>query len=165
MKLNSYSIIELTIVIGIIGILTAIMVPLLGSFAPQTRLNGDAKIILSSLRKVQQLSISGQRRYGIDFYPDEDRYTLFRRDINGGVTITDIETINLSSGINIQNINFDGVVQAVSPESIIRIQFDSFGAPRDTDDNHIHAEIIINNQKNATLTIDVRKNTGHVKIL
>ncbi|MFC1656871.1 Tfp pilus assembly protein FimT/FimU [Patescibacteria group bacterium] len=165
MKFKTYSIIELTIVIGIIAILTAITVPLLGSFAPQTRLNGDAKIILSSLRKAQQLSITGQRRYGIDFYPEDNKYTLFRRDVNGGVTITDIETINLSSGINISEINFDDVEQIANEDGYIRIQFNSFGAPRNSDDNDIHAEIIINNQKNATLNIDVRKNTGHVKIL
>ncbi len=162
---KSYSIVELVVVIGIIALLTGVLVPLLGWFAPQTRLNGDAKIIMSSLRKAQQLSISGQRRYGIDFYPDENKYTLFRRDINGGVTISDVETINLSSGINIQNINFDGITQIISPGGAIRMQFDSFGAPRNSDDDHIHGEVIIKNQKNATLSIDVRKNTGHVKIL
>lgn len=165
MKYKVYTVIELMVVVGIIGILTAVIIPLLGMYAPQTRLNGDTRIIMSALRKAQQLSITGQRRYGIDFYPEEQEYRLFRKDVNGEVTITNIETINLSSGINLEGILFDDIAETISPDGYIRIQFDSFGAPRDSDDNHIHAQIIINNQKNATLTIDIRKNTGHVKIL
>lgn len=164
MKYKSYSIAEIIVVVCIIALLSSILVPLLGMFAPKTRLIGDAKVMMSALRKVQQWSISGEKRYGIDFYPDERKYILFRRDINNGVVIIEVETVDLSSNINIQKINFDGVATAANPEGYIRVQFDSFGAPRDENDNHIHAEVFLINQKNDTLTVDIRKNTGHVKI-
>ena len=164
MKHKSYSIVEMIIVVSIIGIIAGITVPLLGMYYPQTRLNGDAKILMFALRKTQQWSITGEKRYGIDFYPTENEYILFRKDINDGISITEIETIKLSTGIEINKIQFNDVVQTPTAEGCIRIQFDSFGAPRNANDSHIHAEIVLINSKNATLKVDVRKNNGHIKI-
>jgi prepilin-type N-terminal cleavage/methylation domain-containing protein len=162
-KRHGYTIVEILVVIGVIGILTAILVPLLGLYAPKTRLRGDSKILMSALRKAQQWSITGERRYGIDFYPTQNEYKIFRKDydpISGTTIVVVLETVDLSSDIEISAIAYDGTAQTGNP----RIQFDSFGAPRDDSDDHTQATITLSNQDQDQLTVEVVKNTGHVKI-
>ena len=158
------TIIEILVVVGIIAIVSASLVPLIGMFAPTTRLSGDAKILVSSSRKAQHLSMSTQKRYGIKFYRSLAEYRLFVREFNedtGTYEISETETVSLSIGINFDRIEIEGVEQTVDP----RIYFDAFGAPKDVDENHIHMQITLINTKNQTKTIDIRKNTGHVKTL
>ena len=159
----AYSLLELLIVIAIMGIIAGTLIPLLGMYAPGIRLSGDAKTLMSALRKTQQWSISGEKRFGVNFYPEQNQYRLFRRDVDDitqEITITEIETIDLSSNIEIQEIVFNTEIQNGDP----RIQFDSFGAPRNADDEHIQAEISLINAKGAILKIAIRKNTGHISI-
>lgn len=160
---SAYSLLELLIVIAIMAIIAGTLIPLLGMYTPGIRLSGDAKTLMAALRKTQQWSISGEKRFGINFYPEQNQYRLFRRDVDEitqEITITEIETIDLAPNIKIHTIVFDSEIQNDDP----RIQFDSFGAPRNTDDQHIQIEISLINSKNAILKIAIRKNTGHISI-
>jgi len=156
------TIIEMIVVIGIIAILSATLVPLLGRFAPSIRLSGDSRMIVSALRRAQQFSISTEKRYGIKFYPSQKEYQLFSREYDedsGEYNDKEIETIKLSDGISFDRIKIDGVEVSGDQE----LYFDPFGAPKGSDNNHIGMQIILINNQNQSKTINIRKNTGHVK--
>lgn len=161
---SGYTILEMIVVITIIGIIAGFLVPLLGNLAPGRRLNGDSKNLLAHLRQVQEASISNQKRHGIELLPDENAYNLIRREVDegtGDISYQVIESIDLSSGIEITNLTLDGVNQ----EDNYIILFNSFGEPRDITDEAVAVQITLQTDTGDSKTVEIKKNTGHAEIL
>ena len=158
------TIVEMLVVIAVIAILTTILVPLLGVYAPTVRLSGGAKVMAAAVRKAQQLSMSTEKRYGVKFYTSLDEYRLFVREFDedsGEYVVDEFETVDLSTGINFATIVIDGEEQTGDVE----LYFDAFGSPKDIDSQHISMQVTIQNTKGKVKTVDIKKNTGYVKTI
>jgi len=75
---NSFTLIELLIIISVIGIITIISIPAFRFFQPTLQLNSISREIISDLRYAQQLSITEQIEYCVRFFPIEKKYKIIQ---------------------------------------------------------------------------------------
>jgi type II secretory pathway pseudopilin PulG len=146
--MKSFTLIELLIIIGIIGILTLIGVPAFRAAQPGIELAGQIRDLATDLRYAQQLSVSEQLVHGVRFFTSDSKYQIIRY----GATEEILKEKFLSDNINFHQITGFG---DASPKEA---KFNSYGAAVE------EGEIILINTKNQeTQKISV-KPSGFVKI-
>lgn len=67
---KGFTFIELVVVLGIVGILSAVIVPSLSQFLPGVQLNGSVRTLSGDLRVAQEKTITEQKQYLIRFFPN-----------------------------------------------------------------------------------------------
>ena len=146
-KIRGMTLIEMLVVIGVIGILLATLTPSVSRYAKGVSLNGEAKVLTSTLREAQEKTITEQKRYLIRLRPESapPSYDLVALTESGeelqktftlrsGETMTVEETIasnevifspdggpSASGNITISN-GTDSKIVNVSPAGFISIQ-------------------------------------------
>jgi len=142
-KLKGFTLAELLVIIGVIGILAFFTMPALRNFQSTMRLNGVSRELISDIRYAQQLAITEQLEYCVQFFPLEKRYQLIQ--CGGAVPIKESllpeEIISLSVNDLTDN----------------EIRYNPYGAVQE------EGNIILENTKHETKTILV-KISGFVKI-
>ncbi len=98
-KNHGFSLIELLIVIGLLGVFTYLGMPHLKPFLQYSSLKKDSWTLLSDLRSYRQLSIIEHNNYRFTFDINSDSYTIEQRDAATDAFIQTIGTINLSNDI------------------------------------------------------------------
>ena len=78
MRKDSFTLTELLVIIGIIGILTLISIPAFRLFQPTLQLSSLSRELVSDLRYAQQLTLTEQIEYCIKFFPLEKKYQLLQ---------------------------------------------------------------------------------------
>ena len=76
---KSFTLIEILIVIGIIVVLAGIGFPVFRSYQPTLQLNGTARDLISNLRYAQQLALTEQIEYCVQFpadFPIDRKYQI-----------------------------------------------------------------------------------------
>jgi prepilin-type N-terminal cleavage/methylation domain-containing protein len=142
-KDKGFSLIEMVIVLAIIGIITTIGLPVYRQIKPTLDLNAETRDIASDLRYAQQLAVTEQSNYTVEFDPVLNKYT-----------ITNVETSSVIKHKNINdNISIQSITGLVSDTAIFNVT----GAAVDS------GVITLANTNNATTTISI-KPSGYVKI-
>ena len=106
---QGFTLVELMVVIGIIGIGLAIGIPVYNTtIKPTARLNGAARQLFSEIQLARLQAVSENVRYGLAFFAGPDRYIVFvdnnsnsQRDAGD----QDIKTVNLAN--EYPNVVFD----------------------------------------------------------
>jgi len=142
--LNSFTLTELLIIIGIIGTLVLIGIPVFRNFQPTLQINGITRELATDLRYAQQLSIAEQIAHGVRFFSLEDKYQIIRY----GATEEILKERLLPEGIDFQQI---------SGFTNDEIKFNPYGAAKEA------GEVTLINSQNKTKAIEV-KISGFVKI-
>lgn len=77
---SGLTLIELITVIAIIGIMSAVTVPILQNYSPSIKLNGSARALSGHLREAQEKAITEQKQHLIRFHPETSppSYELIR---------------------------------------------------------------------------------------
>ncbi|MFH1398049.1 MAG: GspH/FimT family pseudopilin [Candidatus Omnitrophota bacterium] len=112
-KVRGFTIIELTIVILIIGILAVLTLPRFGSFY-EIKLHGAVKKVISDIRYAQQLAISSHSDYRVNFsgnsynvrWVTDGAYAI--SPFTRGNLAIDFNTDQQYKGITISNPSFAG---------------------------------------------------------
>ncbi len=145
-KENSFTLIELLIVLAIIGILVGISIPVYRQFQPTIQLNGAVRTLVTDLRYAQQLTVTEQKEHCVRFSPDDEdkEYKIIQCQNPEAEKI--LRTISLQE---IDSITVDGF-------SNNEVRYNPYGAVKET--GTITLEV---NEK--AKTIDVRP-SGFVKI-
>lgn len=143
--LKGFTLIELFAVIFIIGIVSLVVIPALRSYRPDLELSSAAQDLIGDLRYVQQMTITEQVKYGINFLLVEKKYQL----IKYGSTEEIIKEKNLPQSVSFHSIS------GLTGDKII---FNPYGAVEEG------GVVSFINNKGVIKNIDIRP-SGFVKII
>ena len=135
---RGFSLTELTVMLGMIAILSAFSIPALNSAMQDMQLNADAKSIATTLTYAKVHSSSQMARYRVSFILGTNQWRLEK--FNPGTSGYDLEqaTNTLSTGMAKSGITFQASADEGPPgfetlkESSTEITFDSRGLPMGT---------------------------------
>lgn len=141
------TLLELTVICGIIALLSTISIPFLRQYQPSLKLNAEAKELAGNLRLAQQLTITEQVPHQILFDFSGNTYSLLRF-IDPSTTET-IQTVSLDDEIAFQSIT--GLTGNL-------VQFNSYGAVSEAGE----AILVNNNGKTQSILI---KPSGYIQLI
>ncbi len=140
---KSFTLVEILVVIGILGILVSISIPIMRNFQPGLQLRNSTQEIISDLRYAQQLTITQQREYCVRFFPAEKKYQIIQCEatqfLKEKVLPQEIKTLSISVFTNNE------------------IRYNPYGAVRE------EGTITLENYKGETKIILFRR-SGFIKI-
>ncbi len=134
---KSFTLIELLIIIGIIGILVLIGIPAFRVYQPTMQLSSATRELIVDLRYTGQLAVLEQIEHSIHFVTMTNEYQIIRH--------SPVEQILKTKGLP-GKVRFKTIVGLTNN----RVIFNSFGAVRET------GTVTLINTKNATRIIDIR---------
>lgn len=143
-----FTLIELFIIIGIIGILALISIPAFRAYQPSLQLSGAIRNLASDLRYAQQLSVTEQVEHSVYFVLPERKYQIRRY---GTLASTIKETVFSEEIIEITISGLSDV------EGNKEARYNPYGAVKTP------GSVALKNSKNITTTVDI-KPSGFVKI-
>jgi prepilin-type N-terminal cleavage/methylation domain-containing protein len=89
-KRSGFTLIELTVVIALLAILTAVGVPNFMSWLPKYRLKSAARDLYSNLHLAKMTAIRANKDCSVNYYKNPDRYTVDR--LNKTIRISDYKS-------------------------------------------------------------------------
>ncbi|MGA2915085.1 MAG: prepilin-type N-terminal cleavage/methylation domain-containing protein [Sedimentisphaerales bacterium] len=160
--LTGFTLIEVIIVLMIIGIISAIAVPLYVS-AASVQLKTAANIIACDLEYAKNLAMSTGRNYSVVFDVSTESYRI--NDANGQVISHPVH-IGANYIVNFANDNRLNKVNIVSATfgTTSTVKFDYLGAPFDGSGNPLNSGSVRLNAEGNILTVRVEPVTGYVSI-
>ena len=129
---------------GIIALMATISIPYIRQYQPNLKLNATARDLTSDLRYAQQLTVTEQVIYLVDFDLDDDSYQILK----SGVATTTVKTVEFDSDISFQQII------NLSDNQVI---FNFYGGVSEA------GQIILVNTNGKTVTINV-KPSGYIQL-
>lgn len=145
MKHESFTIMELLVIIGIIGILALIGIPAFKAYQPTLQLSGAVRELVTDLRYAGQLAVTEQVNHGVRFSTSTNQYWIIRY----GATEEILALTTLPSKVSFRQIT------GLTKDEVI---FNPYGAAKET------GQVTLENTKNSSTTIDIRP-SGFVKII
>ena len=129
---------------GIIALMATISIPYIRQYQPNLKLNATARDLTADLRYAQQLTVTEQVIYLVDFDLDNDSYQILK----SGVATTTVKTVEFDSDISFQQII------NLSDNQVI---FNFYGGVSEA------GQIILVNTNGKTVTINV-KPSGYIQL-
>ena len=124
-KQAGFSLIELLIVVGLIGVLTFLGLPYFQDFVKYSSLKNDAWRVLSDLRAYRQLAIVEHMNYRFVFDTNANTYSVEQRNALTDAFIQTVSSVKLSNDlVQATNTTFKPKGEA-SPGSLIVLQTQS----------------------------------------
>lgn len=143
--MNSFTLIELLMILLIAGILALIGIPAFKIYQPSLQLSGVTRELATDLRYAEQLAITEQVEHGVRFFIETGQYQIIRHANPDEI----IRSENLPQGVS-----FESVTGLTQNEAV----FNPYGAAKEA------GLVTLINSKNTTSTIDVRP-SGFIKII
>ena len=142
---NGFTLVEILMVLGIVGILALIGIPAFKIYQPSLQLSGVVRGLTTDLRYAEQLAITEQIEHGIIFLPGTGQYQIVR--FGDPEEVLELKTLP-------QEVDF----QEITGFTDNKVIFNPYGAPKES------GMIILVNTKNSTSGIDIRP-SGFIKII
>jgi len=129
---------------GIIALMATISIPYIRQYQPNLKLNATARDLTADLRYAQQLTVTEQVIYLVDFDLDNDSYQILK----SGVATTTIKTVEFDSDVSFQQ---------VTDLTDNQVTFNFYGGVSEA------GQIILVNANGKTATINV-KPSGYIQL-
>lgn len=141
--MKGFTLPEILVVIGIIGILSLFSIPALRAFQPNLQLSSVTQEVVADLRYAQQLTVTEQREHCLLFFPLEKKYQL--KECAGTVLKEKI---------------LPKEIESITPAGFTNneVRYNPYGAVSEP------GTIVLENTKNETKTISV-KASGFVEVV
>ncbi len=102
---KGFTLIEILIVIGVIGILVGISIPVYRQFQPALRLSGAVRNLVTDLRYAQQLTVTEQLEHCVRFFLDDKEYKIIQcqdgaEEILKTISLQEIDSITITNFSN-----------------------------------------------------------------
>lgn len=143
MKKFGFTAVEMLVTLGVIALISMISIPLLVNYQKTSKLRNEGRALSTNLRLAQQLAITEQNIYEVQFDKSVNRYSI----INASDSET-FKTVNLDSEVEINDIT--GLTDD-------KVSFNPTGGVTET------GFIYLTNSKNQTTTVEI-KPSGYVKL-
>ena len=98
-----YSLIELMIVLGVLGVLTGMTVITIGSSKPGLNGDGAMRVVVSQMNQAKQLAITQRRNMRVTF-TSNNSVQIVREEVPGP-TLTTISSVPFEGGLQLLRIN------------------------------------------------------------
>lgn len=136
--------IELSVALGVIVLISLISIPLLANYQKTTKLKSEARVLVTNLRLAQQLAITEQNIYNLQLFPFTDSYQI----------------INSKTSEVVKNITLDAEVSISEIDGFTgdKVQFTPPGGVLET------GSITLINTKNENSIIQI-KPSGYVELV
>jgi prepilin-type N-terminal cleavage/methylation domain-containing protein len=144
MNRKGITLIELIVVMVIIAIGALLIAPNIGAWLPHYRIRSAARDLVSTMRVAQLKSISNNLRYQISFDIGNNSYILQYQN-TGGAWVNDGTVQTLPTGVQF-NTTFGNIASFFQ------------------DSTSTNGNVILNNTKGTTKTIQLLGTTGRIKI-
>ena len=138
---QGFSLIEMLIVVGIIGILVGISAKTIINLQPDLKLSGACRELITDIRYAQQLAVSEQVEHGLYLCDSEKRYEVRRY----GETTEILKAVSFPE--EIIEINISGLT---SIDSNKEARYNFYGTVKD------YGTISLKNSENKIKTIEIR---------
>ena len=148
MKKDGFTLTEILVTLGVLGILVAISLIALRTIRPDLQLSGATRELITDLRYVQQLTVTEQVEYSIRFYSTEKRYEIRKY----GETTEILKTVSFPE--EIIEVTINGLSNIDSDKEA---RYNPYGAVKES------GSILLKNSENKTKTIEVRP-SGFVRL-
>jgi len=129
---------------GIIALMATISIPYIRQYQPNLKLNATARDLTADLRYAQQLTVTEQVIYLVDFDLDNDSYQILK----SGVATTTVKTVEFDSDVSFQQ---------VTDLTDNQVTFNFYGGVSEA------GQIILVNTNGKTVTINV-KPSGYIQL-
>ena len=141
--MKGFTLTEILIVIGIIGILSLFSVPAIRAFQPNLQLSSVTQEVVADLRYIQQLTVTEQKEHCLLFFPLEKKYQV--KECTGTVLKEKI---------------LPKEIESITPTGFTNdeVRYNPYGAVSEP------GTIILENTKGETKTISV-KASGFVEVV
>jgi len=143
-KNQGYFLMNVLVVLGIIALLTTISIPYIRQYQPSLKLNATARSLTADLRYAQQLTVTEQAIYSVDFNLGDSSYQVLK----DGVATTTIKTVKFDSSVSFQQIT--GLTNN-------RVVFNFYGGVSES------GRVVLVNTNNKTAVINI-KPSGYIQL-
>ena len=140
---DSFTLIELLLVVGILSLIAGMSMPALRTYQASFEVNSLGRDLAVDLRYAQQQSVTEQVNHAVIF-DDVNTYSIVKRETPDEI----IETKNLSGDIEFHQVNFSGDYA----------EFNSCGAAKES------GNVVIKDNTGKILTIEVRP-SGFIRVI
>ena len=110
-KNSGFTLFEMMVVIGLIGILSMIAIPNIISWLPKYRLGSAARNLLSAMQYARLVAVKENVNIFVDFDRLNNEYKLFPdydSDDDQGIDEPTLRRMKMSGGVSIKETNFAG---------------------------------------------------------
>ncbi len=169
-----FSLVELLVMLGIAGIVSAMAVVQFGAAASAMRADGGMRVVMGMLNNARELAISQRRYVQVQFLlPNQIR--LVRTDVNSAGTITGttvLSTVPFESGVTFikdallpDTPDAFGMATAVNFGTATTIQFATDGQLVDQTGNALNGTVVVAspNSPDSSRAVTVFGSTGRVR--
>ena len=141
-----FTLIELIMVLVVVIVAGLIVGPKLVNFLSAWDLETEARKLSAKIREVQQLAVTRQKTYRLEFDLASESYDV---EYNPGTGFTFVETVSLKNDVDLFSTEFTNNT----------VDFDHFGAPDPSG-----GDIVLKDTKGNTSTISIASATGRVTV-
>jgi len=123
-----FTLIEILAVLMVVGILALVSLPIYSRIKPKLNLNAETRDIASDLRYAQQLAVTEQTNYSVNFNQAQNQYSIVKistGEIIKNKSLLNGITINSITGLDSDTAEFNVTGAATKAGTIVLINTDN----------------------------------------